>query len=129
MIDSIEVKTSVEVFCSYSHRDEELRKQFEAHVALMQRKSLIQVWHDRQILAGDDWGGGIDSHLNSADPETSHPHGQRSLEASARGGSHRCESASGRYQCYPRRRGTGRRERWPRCSRYFLMNSPSAYVQ
>jgi len=67
VIDSIEVKTSVEVFCSYSHRDEELRKQFEAHVALMQRKSLIQVWHDRQILAGDDWGGGIDSHLNSAD--------------------------------------------------------------
>jgi hypothetical protein len=65
--DSIEGKTSVEVFCSYSHRDEELREQFEAHVALMQRKSLIRVWHDRQILAGDDWGEDIDSHLNSAD--------------------------------------------------------------
>jgi len=67
VIDSIEGQTSVEVFCSYSRPDEELRKQFEAHVALMRRKSLIRVWHDRQILAGDDWGGDIDSHLNSAD--------------------------------------------------------------
>jgi hypothetical protein len=49
VIDSIESKTSVEVFCSYSRPDEELRKQFEAHVALMRRKSLIRVWHDRQI--------------------------------------------------------------------------------
>lgn len=67
MSDSIAGKTSVEVFCSYSHRDEALREQFEAHVALMQRKNLIRVWHDRQILAGHDWGGDIDSHLNSAD--------------------------------------------------------------
>ncbi len=67
MADTIEGKTSVEVFCSYSHRDEELRKQFDAHVALMRRNNLIRVWHDREILAGDDWAGEIDSHLNSAD--------------------------------------------------------------
>jgi len=67
VIDAIESKTSVEVFCSYSHRDEELRKQFEAHVALMRRNNLIRIWHDREILAGDDWAGEIDSHLNSAD--------------------------------------------------------------
>ena len=67
MVDTIEGKTSVEVFCSYSHRDEEFRKQFDAHVALMQRNNLIRVWQDREILAGDDWAGEIDSHLNSAD--------------------------------------------------------------
>jgi len=65
--DVIERETSVEVFCSYSHRDEELRKEFQAHVALMRRKNLIRVWHDRRILAGSDWAGEIDSHLNSAD--------------------------------------------------------------
>jgi TIR domain len=67
VVDGIDRETSVEVFCSYSHRDEDLRKEFEAHVALMRRKGLIRIWHDRQILAGDDWAGEIDSHLDSAD--------------------------------------------------------------
>ncbi len=58
---------SVEVFCSYSHKDEQYRREFETHVALMKRQNLIQIWQDHKIVAGEDWGGEIDSHLNSAD--------------------------------------------------------------
>lgn len=58
---------SVEVFCAYSHKDERYREQFDAHVSLMRRQNLIQIWQDRRILAGGDWVGEIDSHLNSAD--------------------------------------------------------------
>lgn len=58
---------SVEVFCSYSHKDEQYRRDFETHVALMKKQNLIQIWQDRKIIAGEDWAGEIDSHLNSAD--------------------------------------------------------------
>lgn len=58
---------SVEIFCSYSHRDEPLREQFESSVAVLRRQNLVQVWHDRQIVAGDKWAGQIDEHLDRAD--------------------------------------------------------------
>jgi TIR domain len=65
--EPLNTENSVEVFCSYAHRDEALRKEFETHVAILQRKKWVQVWHDRQIGAGEDWAGDIDEHLNSAD--------------------------------------------------------------
>lgn len=58
---------SAKVFCSYSHKDEPFRQEFEAHVALMRRRGWISMWHDRKILSGDDWAGEIDSNLNLAD--------------------------------------------------------------
>jgi hypothetical protein len=58
--------SAVEVFFSYSHRDEGLRDQLANHLALLQRQGVIQKWHDRRIGAGTEWSGQIDSHLNSA---------------------------------------------------------------
>jgi hypothetical protein len=58
---------SVEIFCSYAPKDEALRQEFESHVTVMRRQKLVQIWHDRQIVAGDDWSGAIDDHLNGAD--------------------------------------------------------------
>ena len=37
----------LEVFYSYSHKDEELRDELEKHLALLQRTGLIASWHDR----------------------------------------------------------------------------------
>jgi hypothetical protein len=65
--EPLKTDDSVEVFCSYSHRDEPLRKEFESSVAMLRRQKLVQIWHDRQIAAGEDWAGDIDEHLNSAD--------------------------------------------------------------
>ncbi len=59
--------SSVTIFCSYSHKDERYRKQFEAHVAQLAHENLIRIWQDRRIVAGGDWAGEIDEKLSSAD--------------------------------------------------------------
>ena len=56
----------LEVFYSYSHKDEKLRRQLETHLALLQRNGFILPWHDRCIGAGDEWANQIDQHLHMA---------------------------------------------------------------
>ena len=55
------------VFFSYSHKDEQLRDELEKHLTILKRQGLIDTWHDRKILAGDDLDTSIDAHLESAD--------------------------------------------------------------
>lgn len=55
------------VFFSYSHKDEELRNQLEAHLALLKNQGLIDAWHDRRIIAGDEVDDAIFSKLETAD--------------------------------------------------------------
>jgi hypothetical protein len=55
------------IFYSYSHKDESLRGQLEAHLSALRRQGEIAEWHDRQIVAGSDWARDIDAHLDSAD--------------------------------------------------------------
>ena len=55
-----------EVFFSYSHRDEALRDELALHLSMLKRQGIIAAWHDREITAGSDWAGAIDTHLNSA---------------------------------------------------------------
>jgi hypothetical protein len=57
----------VKVFISYTHKDEELRKKLEAHLAILRHQGLIEIWHDRQIGAGTDWAGSIHNKLDTAD--------------------------------------------------------------
>ncbi len=57
---------AIEVFYSYSHKDEELRDQLENHLTMLRRDGIIKGWHDRRISAGQEWDGKIDEHLNSA---------------------------------------------------------------
>src|SRR5438128_1377433 len=56
----------IEVFFSYSHKDEELRDEMANHLSILKRQGVITDWHDRRITAGDEWAGQIDEHLNSA---------------------------------------------------------------
>lgn len=55
------------VFFSYSHKDELYRDQLEAHLALLKRQGLIESWHDRRILAGENFGDAIQAKLERAD--------------------------------------------------------------
>src|SRR6266702_8721801 len=57
----------VEIFYSYSHKDQPLRDQLETQLSLLQRQGLISSWHDRKIGAGEQWAGQIDQHLQTAD--------------------------------------------------------------
>jgi len=56
----------VKLFYSYSHSDEDFRKELEKHLSLMRRNGEIAGWHDRDISAGTDWKDSIDEHLESA---------------------------------------------------------------
>ncbi len=58
---------ALRLFYSYSHKDDLLREQLETHLKLLQRQGLIQPWHDRRILPGDEWVKAIDDNLNRAD--------------------------------------------------------------
>ncbi|MGB3493105.1 MAG: AAA-like domain-containing protein [Elainellaceae cyanobacterium] len=57
---------TVDVFFSYSHRDEKLRDKLALHLAMLQRQDVIRSWHDRKISAGTEWAQEIDDKLNSA---------------------------------------------------------------
>jgi TIR domain len=57
----------VEVICSYSHKDEELRNELANHLSILQKEGVISGWHDRKLMAGDEWDGGIKEELNTAD--------------------------------------------------------------
>jgi molecular chaperone DnaK len=57
----------LELFYSYSHKDERFREQLQTHLSLLKRQGLIDEWHDRMIGAGDEWKSEIDDHLLSAD--------------------------------------------------------------
>jgi internalin A len=58
---------ALRLFYSYSHKDETLRDELETHLKLLQRQGLIQPWHDRRIIPGDDWEDDIDDNLDRAD--------------------------------------------------------------
>jgi hypothetical protein len=55
------------VFFSYSHKDEALRDQLEAHLALLKNQGLIDAWYDRRIVAGDEVDAAILDKLEAAD--------------------------------------------------------------
>lgn len=61
-----ETSQAIEVFFSYSHKDEDLRDELATHLVMMKRQGLIAAWHDRDIDAGDEWEAEILAHLNSA---------------------------------------------------------------
>ncbi|HCF87188.1 MAG TPA: hypothetical protein DEV72_18535 [Ktedonobacter sp.] len=57
---------NIEIFFSYSHKDQRFRDQLETHLSLLKREGYVSSWHDRKIGAGEEWAGQIDDHLNTA---------------------------------------------------------------
>src|SRR5438067_2417301 len=56
----------IELFYSYAHADEPLRKELEKHLSLLKRQGYLAGWHDRDISAGTEWQQEINTHLNTA---------------------------------------------------------------
>ncbi|AUX42963.1 WD repeat-containing protein [Sorangium cellulosum] len=57
----------IRLFFSYSHRDEALRDELEAHLAVLKREGLVQSWHDRHVAAGDTRADEVERNLEEAD--------------------------------------------------------------
>src|SRR6478752_6287512 len=56
----------IQIFYSYSHKDEKLRNKFEEHLSILKWQGLVENWHDRKIDAGQEWEHSIDSQLEAA---------------------------------------------------------------
>lgn len=57
----------IKVFLSYSHVDENYRNELQKHLMSLQYQGMVESWHDRRIVAGEEWEGLIDSELKQAD--------------------------------------------------------------
>jgi hypothetical protein len=55
MVTEEKFKAPVAIFYSYSHKDETYREELEKHLTTLRLSGLISDWHDRKILAGDEW--------------------------------------------------------------------------
>lgn len=57
---------AVKIFFCYAREDEQLLNKLKAHLKPLQRRNIIEIWHDRDIRAGTDWEQEIHQHLNTA---------------------------------------------------------------
>jgi formylglycine-generating enzyme required for sulfatase activity len=65
MVDAAQQR--IEVFFSYSRKDESLRKELDNHLAVLKRQAVITSWYDRQIEGGSEWEKEIARHMQTAD--------------------------------------------------------------
>jgi hypothetical protein len=59
-------RSSIRLFISYAHRDEDLRLELDDQLSNLQRQQIISGWHDRRIAPGQEWADQIDDALNEA---------------------------------------------------------------
>lgn len=60
------IAADIQVFVSYAHKDDNLRSELDKHLTLLKRKGIVDVWYDRKILPGTDFGAEIDSRLSGS---------------------------------------------------------------
>jgi hypothetical protein len=56
----------IKIFFCYAHEDEPLLNRLKIQLISMQRRGLIEMWHDRDINAGTEWEGEISEQINTA---------------------------------------------------------------
>ena len=66
MPSALEPTRPLEIFYSYAHEDERLRKALDKQLSLLKRDGLITDWYDHKITAGKEWESEILTHLDSA---------------------------------------------------------------
>ena len=57
----------LKIFITYSHKDTDAKNKLIECLAVMKRHGLITIWHDNEILPGDDWRKDISQNLNESD--------------------------------------------------------------
>lgn len=66
MAENQEQNKGIEVFLSYSHKDEDFRKKLEDHLSGVINSGQISTWNYKKIDAGEEWDDAIKEHLDSA---------------------------------------------------------------
>lgn len=60
-------KEQLRIFISYSHHDKKYREAICKHLKILEEEKSVSIWHDRNILPGDEWEGKIDTALNNCE--------------------------------------------------------------
>lgn len=55
------------IFVSYAHEDVELKHELDKHLAGLRRSGRVEVWSDRELLAGAEWERTVAAELEGAD--------------------------------------------------------------
>ncbi|SEL65083.1 TIR domain-containing protein [Nitrosovibrio tenuis] len=58
---------SKKVFISYSHKDESYKDALDEHLSMLKRNNIIEAWHDRKIVPGQDWSKEISENLEQSE--------------------------------------------------------------
>ena len=58
--------TGARIFISYAHEDEPLKDELDKHLKVLKRSSKVEVWSDRQLVAGQEWDESIMAELHAA---------------------------------------------------------------
>jgi hypothetical protein len=61
-----ESQPGARIFISYAHEDEDLKQELDKHLKVLKRSSKVDVWSDRQLVAGEEWDESIMSELRRA---------------------------------------------------------------
>ncbi len=59
-------KQEIKLFYCYAREDKALRDELEIHLSALKRQYHLTNWHDHEILAGDNWGQAINTHMSTA---------------------------------------------------------------
>lgn len=62
-----ESKNQINIFFSYSHKDETYKEILDGHFAAMKRQSIIKTWNDRKLSPGSKFDDEIMKQINAAD--------------------------------------------------------------
>jgi len=60
-------KRELRLFISYSHEDIEIKKEFDHHLATLQRSYPLSIWCDEEIIPGQEWNNAIKQSLLDSD--------------------------------------------------------------
>lgn len=57
----------LKIFLSYAHEDEAMKEQLDRNLIGLKRSEKVDVWQDRQLLAGTEWDSSIEHEMATAD--------------------------------------------------------------
>ena len=55
------------IFLSYAHEDEAMKTQLDKNLIMLKKSDKVNIWQDRQIIAGTEWDEAIAKELAAAD--------------------------------------------------------------
>ena len=65
--EDISMLSAPNIFISYSHQDEPFKNELVTMLGSLQRRNVIDAWHDRRIKPGEEWYPTIQKAMNESD--------------------------------------------------------------